>query len=259
MSNDEIIKRFSDGDMDALIHILEGERSALYDYLVRMTGEMERSYDSMEEVLRAIYHHADRYNDYSRIRVDIYKTARSFNRDIWNADTSQLEILLPEASVYVKEEVTNIPGECGKTIEPKVAHREIIEDEVHRVVRQHPPKQREILLLYHRYGFSLREMGDIFGCLHADMVTELLAAEQAFKNSWKSSGELSKLIKNMVYHPLPKEDHTTVALSELIKGVERKKWNISGVVRQMVFAVLIFLTVIFAVFYLLPFILELIF
>jgi DNA-directed RNA polymerase specialized sigma24 family protein len=150
-------KAFKAGDFEALDLILNSEKDRLFDYVMRMTGQLSRSAATTEEVIGVVTPVADREETLQELLVLLYKTARNFTIEIWNADTSRLE-----NSVYA----TVAGGKPVKNAEDLLA--------LEHVVRSLPAKQREILLLRERFGFSPDEIAELTGYATGD-VEEIFA------------------------------------------------------------------------------------
>jgi DNA-directed RNA polymerase specialized sigma24 family protein len=154
---DRQFKAFKSGDFEALDVILNSEKDRLFDYVMRMTGQLSRSMATTEEVIGVVTPVADREETLQELLVLLYKTARNFTIEIWNADTSRLE-----NSAYTANEA----GKSAKNSEDFLA--------LEHVVRSLPPKQREILLLRERFGFSPDEIAELTGYAIGD-VEEIFA------------------------------------------------------------------------------------
>jgi DNA-directed RNA polymerase specialized sigma24 family protein len=137
-------KAFKSGDDDALEEILQSEKTRLFDYIMRMTGQLSRSWDATNETINVVMPVADHEESLEDLLVVLYKTARNFSLDIWNAETSRLE-----NGSYG----TSIGGKVDKTVTMLLA--------LEHIVRSLPPKQREVLILHERLGFSPDEIADI--------------------------------------------------------------------------------------------------
>jgi DNA-directed RNA polymerase specialized sigma24 family protein len=87
-----LLERAKTGEKAALKALLARERGLLYDYLMRMTGQMQRSLDTVDEVFLAMNARAlQDVEDVRQLRGILIKTVRKFSLDIWNAGTSMLE------------------------------------------------------------------------------------------------------------------------------------------------------------------------
>lgn len=141
-----LFKNFKKGDAEALEAIIQNEKAWLFDYLIRMTGQVSKSVDVMQEAINVMIPVADQEEELQDLLVLLYRTARSFAMDVWNADTSKLE-----NSAYT--------GTDQHLQEPGIL--ELVE--IERVLRSLPAKQREVILLHLRYKFTLADVSDITG------------------------------------------------------------------------------------------------
>ena len=147
-----LFKKFKDGDSEALESILSSEKERLFDFLMRMTGQLIGSTDASTEAVNKMHALADKEDTLQDFLVLLYKTARGIAIEIWNADTSRLE-----NSAYDTEEL----GLKEKTKQIYLA--------LEHVIRSLPAKQREVLLLHERLGFSPDEIAEITGYGHSDV------------------------------------------------------------------------------------------
>jgi len=147
-----LFKKFKDGDPEALESILASEKERLFDFLMRMTGQISGSMEACHDAANKVYSLADREDTLQDFLVLLYKTARGIAIEIWNADTSRLE-----NAAYEAEEL----GLKDKTKQVYLA--------LEHVVRSLPAKQREVLLLHERLGFSPDEIAEITGYGHSDV------------------------------------------------------------------------------------------
>ena len=107
--------RFKSGHASALYDLLESERPFLYDYLMRMTSQVSRSADSINEVYESLSEEVISVIESARdLRLVLYTTARRFNSDIWNAETSRLI----NAAVLAESFLMNSAKSAGEDVSP---------------------------------------------------------------------------------------------------------------------------------------------
>lgn len=151
-------EEYKAGDENRLGEIFASEKTRLYDFLIRMTGQISKSLDIADEAIVAVGPALDLENSLEEVLVLLYKTARNFTIENWNSDTSRLE----------NSSYTVSPGSGG---DRNSVHLVSLE----HVVRQLQPKLREVFLLHGRFGFSLDEVAVIVGNSVSD-VEELFAS-----------------------------------------------------------------------------------
>ncbi len=183
----------------SLFDLFEAERLDLYDYLLRMTGQVSRSDDTVDEVFQAFTEEMlESITSYQELRVSLYVTARKFNADIWGDDTSKL----------ANQSLESLDGS-----EKTEGWQKFGETDVR--LRSLPSKQREVLLLRERCHFSQGEISEITG------MTESLVGEQ-LGLAIKIIPNL-ELVKMMPHHPLPEKSRLeTQNLSIVMRGIKTK-------------------------------------
>ncbi len=225
MSESAILKLFSryqDGDIDAIVEIVEYERAQIFDYLIRLTGQHDSALATIDEVVRALKnsdldHSFESYND---LRVKVFSTARNFSRHIWNADITALE----------NQGLGGADSDDGK--------RRLMQLEA--ALARLPGIDRELVLLNCRYGFFTSETAAILnmsGESCSDRITMVL--HELTKDMPGSEGSMKELVGSLLLHPITGNANTgTVALSQIMGdiGKVRRGW---GYYRNLI---LIFLT-----------------
>jgi hypothetical protein len=75
-AREKLFKKFKGGDDRALIDLLENERPQLYDYLMRMTGQISRSFESVSEVFQSVSEGSDKdeFDSADELRILLYTT-----------------------------------------------------------------------------------------------------------------------------------------------------------------------------------------
>lgn len=208
-----LFKKTQSGDGNALADLLSDERSELYDFLMRMTGQQSRSADSVEEVYQSLSDEMmEGVTTYEDFKVLIYQTARKFNADIWNAETARLL----NASL-------DAPAEGGEVTE-KVLRERKNHIALDRAVRILPPTYREAMLLRARCGFDHAEIGAIMGL--PEVEAESLAVNGLRKVEAECPGlnqEAEDALKKLPHHPPPERStQATMNLSMVMQGIKTK-------------------------------------
>jgi DNA-directed RNA polymerase specialized sigma24 family protein len=138
----QFFKKYAAGRTNILPEFLSNERLYLYDYLMRMIGQMSRAYDTVEEVFAIVQSILDRSDTYEDFQIVLFKTGRNFCRDVWDSDTNKLA-----NEAYGAHPVGSMQALV------KLEH----------ALRALPPRTREIVLLKGRYGLSSEGTSEITG------------------------------------------------------------------------------------------------
>ncbi len=214
----DLFDRGKNGESEAFEALLAAESGRLFDYLMRMNGQISRSYEIMQESLNGIRHIADQKEDLQDLLVVLYKTARSFSIEIWNADTSKLE-----NSAYFSN--------AGNEIDSKTAIQLV---ELEKVLRSLPAKQRETVLLKSRFGFAEEDIVAITG-YSADDVQEFLSQSMSVLEAATdlNSQKIAKFMGLLLFFPVPDQgDQGTQNLSLVVRDLKKSSKSVRiGLIR----------------------------
>jgi DNA-directed RNA polymerase specialized sigma24 family protein len=210
---EKYFKSFKEGQMESLDEIFASENERLFDYLMRMTGQVSKSAETATEAINALAPVADREESLQDLLVLLYKTARNFTIEIWNADTSRLENAAYEAILNGRPDKTTV----GLTT-------------LEHVLRSLPPKQREILILHERFGFSPDEIAEITGYGLGDVEEIFAQALGITESAFAGNAELvPELMTKLYSFPFPDENSmNTQNLSVVFKNLKKSSRRSSG-------------------------------
>lgn len=174
------------------------ESKKLYDYLLRMSGEIDKSINVVKEVLNSIQDQEEYLDeDLKHLRKNIYATARSFSADCWNADTAQLE---NAAMVTGASKLEAADG----------------------FIRSLPGWKREPIVLVSKSDFDIGDAAEIMGSEKALLEEDIQQTLDAMSQNMQITlAEAKSLVRLIPLHPMPDHaTHTTMALSQLIGDID---------------------------------------
>jgi len=223
--NNKLFLKYQDGDIDIIVDIIELERAQLFDYLIRMTGQHDRSLATIDEVVRALKSEelAQSFSTYEQLKIKILATARNFSQDIWNADINALE---NQGFSGVEDDRQR---EVLQSIEVKLANL--------------PGIDRELLLLHCMYGLSIDETSLVVNrsiefC--SDRISLLL---QGLKDDLGDVDDsVMELIVSIPRHPISGNTNMgTVALSQIMGdiGKVRREWAYQSLIAMVLLLALL--------------------
>jgi len=193
-SREQLFRDWRSGDSSALEHLFALERPLIYDFLLRMTGQVARAWDTIDEVENSLSATDEEFPTLEDLRICIYRTARNFCADIWRADTSRMvnQAIEPRADEEIGEHI----------------NRDAVPDYVvlDQIVRTLKPDQREVLLLKIRSDFPDDATGDIIGIDAAVVKSTFRHALDIVRE--RCRGKVAKYEFRLVelpLHPVPQE------------------------------------------------------
>lgn len=217
MSNEadksKLFRKILAGEVGALIDFVDGERLSLYDYLLRMTGQVNRSIDCIDDAIQGLHEDAiATLQSASQLRILLYITARRLVSDIWNADTHSLN----NASLdLLSTNNSNDETATRQTLSFRA---------LDKAFRNLSGGEREAVTLRHRCGFDFAEISEIMEC-PAD-VSEQLYLSGMQRIDAECSGIVigpEASIERMPGHPLPERtSQATINLSMVMEGIKTK-------------------------------------
>lgn len=175
---------------------IEAQRPSMYDYIVRMTGNIGRAESAILEAVRVALHMDNLSEDQAEVRVSLFKMARKFTADVWYGE---FKLMLDKLYESFTE-----PGEL-KDIELAI-------DDL-------PSNQKEFLLLHYRYDFSVVQIAELTSKPLATVNSGLKVALKNLNESIqiKDAGRL----KELVQVPFIKYETQTQAIDELLESIKQ--------------------------------------
>jgi DNA-directed RNA polymerase specialized sigma24 family protein len=215
-----------------IIELFRDEREYLYDYLMRMTGQISRSADTIDEVFANFTQDTfARYESWEALKLSLYKTARSFAADIWGADTAHL---INTAFKSKDEEARDVQGKFLK---------------IDSAFKELNPKSREALQLLIRNRLSPPHTVSL-------METKPKTLEEYVKGGLDELSEklgqdpeaVQKQLVALPMHPLPEiGSHGTMELSMMISDIKTRPKGLRSplTIAVLLTALFIFISIVF--------------
>lgn len=219
---DKLYRKYKSGDTRALYDLLEAERVVLYDYALRMTGQVSRSIDAIDDAYQGLTDEIlDNTPSVLELRVAVYTMVRKFNADIWNADTQKLT----NAVLDVPSEAKLDPKDKAKRLAAdKLARQHAAYKALDRSLRARPGAEREAVILRTRCRFEFRDVAAVMG------LDEERAEALFLSGMTKIDAECSGIVEGpedalmrMPGHLAPeRSSQATINLSEVMQGIKAR-------------------------------------
>lgn len=194
------------GSETAFLELMQHERSCLFDYIQRMTGDDQRARNATEEVWSAIQKLITHYPDYHNMRVSLFATARRFNLDGWQTNPTQIIETRTEA------------------IEPLATDPLLLA--VDQALCFLPAPEREAVLLHFQNGFSVEDVVQITSSA-SNLIEKYIAhGKQQLQQVLGEDQDIADFLYHMPRLRNPgEEDEGTVAISQVISDVSSSKFR----------------------------------
>lgn len=228
--NKKLFRALRKGDSGALIELLENERPGLYDYLMRMTGQVQKSCDTIEEVFLSLNDSLlSEMQSFEDLRLLLYTTARKFNADIWNANTTMLE----NAAIGESQQ--------GKPLDEEALLSIKFEQDLDRGLRELKPFDREVAYLRLVVGLALSDIADTLGNpVHAVEAAYDAAISSLEKATGRTREDVEDGLHRITGHPVPpRSSHATVNLSMVMEGIKTRPSGVRSAKKYIVLAVIV--------------------
>ena len=228
-----LFKRFKDGSPRALQELFAAERADLFDYLMRMTGQVSKSTDTIDELLSGLDDQSLKdIQTYSELRLMLFSTVRRFNSDAWNVDTSRLINAALE---------TDGAGDAAR-------RDRVIILAVDRALRGLGAREREVVILRARARFEFPGVAAIAGIGERQAELSYADALSRLDHECPGAAKLEEIIEMLPNHPEPlRSSQRTINLSMVMNDIKAKPVGLWSPFRLMTLIVLLLLAVSFYV------------
>lgn len=214
-----LFQEFKSGNTEAFGALANLEGGRIYDYVMRMTGNIECSRESVSDTIIQLENDCHAFETLEETLVALYKNARRLAQQFWNAETLKLE---------------NSSYDVEKSVEKDLP----ILKKLELVLRSLEGQKREIILLRERYGFALDEVAEIISQAPSDV--EILFAQglnQVESHFLPRTDVVPEMFCRLLNYQPPDVDHvTTQNLSHLMSDFRKsgeqgiKPFKIGGII-----------------------------
>ena len=209
----ELFESYAQGQKSKLPEILDIEKSHLYDFLIRMTGDQNRSISVVEQVINQMLNSEEIWDQLKKLRLNLYSKARTLMIKVWNADVTKLE---HPSLIHV---IRN-PESDRKALKRAKAYSQL-----NQAISTCDGYGREIVILHLRVKFTFSEIAQVMGHSRSFVEEHYADAIKHIKNLVPNlPPDPRKAISNLDVYPFPKGKETEITdLSGLIGGIKRDR------------------------------------
>jgi DNA-directed RNA polymerase specialized sigma24 family protein len=212
--NHDLFERALKGSQGALEELVEKEKPILFDYALRMTGEINRSWEAIQEQVNSLNaSHLGQCGNSFVFRQALLMGLRNQLQSIWHRDTSRLE-----NAAYLAQ--MNPDTENLKSIN---SNETSIARDFDREFHHLPGQEREALWLKARLQATPEEIVQVMSVKIQEVERSLVAALFRLEN--KSYGcDPESLVARLPFHPMPAPmTQVTMELSQVMQGIRKSQ------------------------------------
>jgi RNA polymerase sigma-70 factor (ECF subfamily) len=162
--------RYAGGDVAAFQELYDRYEGRLYGFCLRYLGDRDAAADAFQEVFERLIDARNKYEPRSRFASWLFTIARRVCLDRLREDRRNESLEAGAERPVLEVDDTGHPDD-------DLARR----DEVQRLIRALPVKQREVLLLSKYYGFSYGEIAEMLGSSEVAVKQRAYRALQALR------------------------------------------------------------------------------
>ena len=153
-TDDELMQRVRDGDVEPLGVLFERHQVRLYNFFLRLTGRAAVSEDLVQEVFLRVLKYRHTYRGESQFRTWMYQIARNARADHYRKRWRETE--LDDA---MSRAVASAAPAVNDVLEGSQAA-----ELVRRALQRLPEDKREVLVLSRYHDMRYEEIGRVLGC-----------------------------------------------------------------------------------------------
>ena len=209
----ELFESYVQGQKSRLPEILDIEKSYLYDFLIRMTGDQNQSITVVDQVLNQMLNSEEIWQQLNKLRLALYSKARTLMIKVWNADVTKLE---HPSLIHVLRN----PESDRKALKRAEAYSQL-----NRAISACEGHGREIVILHLRTKFTFSEIAQVMGHSRDFVEKHYAEAIKLIKSTVPNlPPDPRKVISNLDVYPYPNVKETDITdLSGLIGGIRRDR------------------------------------
>ena len=183
-SDEALIVEHRDGDAEAFGELMNRYSGALYNYLLRMTGDRGQAEDLFQQTFLRVHEKANRFRANASLKPWLFSIATRLTIDA--ARKRQRRPVM--VSLGDDREGGGPPREAVSSYDPDpseqaaVAEREKL---IRDAVAELPDRQRAALVMSYYQGLSYREVALAMGCSLGTVKSRLNRAHAAFKGAYE--------------------------------------------------------------------------
>lgn len=185
MTDEEIIKKIRQGDVEAYSHIIEKYKNSVFGLIYKYTNDYTETQDIAQEVFIKVYKRLDNFKFQSKLSTWIYRIATNSCID-WDRKTKHYAFPIDQLVIMDN----GIQPEAHMILEEQRAY-------VRSIVNSMPEKYKLLIAMYHFHNLKYKEISDILEIPEKTVETRLYRARGLIKKKLKNKFKDGEFLWNM--------------------------------------------------------------
>ncbi len=157
LSDDMLIKLFSEGQNEAFDELLDRYKDKLYNYIFMVVQNREVAEDIFQDTFTRVIVtlKSKRYNEKGRFQGFLFRLAHNLIVDIYRQEQNA-QFISPTDAGY---DIFNDKDLCDQSLEDRVSYDQVLRD-VRRLIKFLPENQQEIIRMRFYEEMSFKDIAD---------------------------------------------------------------------------------------------------
>lgn len=180
-SDEVLMLRYKEGDMDAFEVLLERYQQPLFAFCYRFCNDSAQAQDLVQEVFLRLIKTAKNYEPRAKFSTFLYTFAHNLCIDYIRRGKKRKNVSLSEPVADAEGLTLGDMMKDEKSNPEKEYHQKTFEEALQKAVSELPEEQREIFLLREQMNLPFEEIARIAGCLPSTAKSRMRYALQSIR------------------------------------------------------------------------------
>lgn len=165
-SDEELLRRFNEGDADAFAELVRRYERPLYNFILRSVRRRERADELLQDVFLKVVQRSGDFKGNSKLSTWLYTIARNLCIDHSRKMVFRRHQSLdaPRAGADGDDGPTLLDRTAAEGAEPdRAAVMEDLRKRIAEAVEELPEEQRDVFLMRHVQGMRFKDIADVIG------------------------------------------------------------------------------------------------
>lgn len=163
-SDEELLRRFNEGDADAFAELVRRYERPLYNFILRSVRRRERADELLQDVFLKVVQRSSDFKGQSKLSTWLYTIARNLCIDHSRKMVFRRHQSLDAPRAGAEDGPTLLERTAAEGAEPdRAAVMEDLKRRIADAVEELPEEQREVFLMRHVQGMRFKDIADVIG------------------------------------------------------------------------------------------------